>query len=199
MKTSLKLLAAVACLALSAITAQANSITITQVSSSGAGPSQWVYTATFVNSTVNPGDFFTLNDFGTANVVTSALPAGWTFSQALVGPNSLPATDNAATLNATFTWTGAAGTVVSPDANTSVAFNFTLGSPLSSAASALAAYTSIDQVTSGQVAGTDSRVICSIRVPQAVPVPDGGTTIALLGFALTAVEGTRRLLRSRKA
>jgi hypothetical protein len=194
MKNKIKLLSVTASLLGSALLAQANSITVSQVSAVGGGPSTWTYVATFVNSTVNPGDFFTLNDFGPATVITS-MPAGWVFSQGLTGPNSLPATDNASVLNATFTWTGAAGTVISPNPATTVGFTFQLESP-GSFSPFLSEYTSIDQATSGEgIAGTDSKVIGSITVPLfPQTVPDGGMTLMLLGSAVSGLALLRRKL-----
>jgi hypothetical protein len=192
MKNSIKLtlMAAFAGLALAAVTANANTITLGNVSAvpSGGG-SDWTYSYTFANSTLNNTDFFTINDFGLATVV--APPLGplptWTFSQALTGPNSLPATDNGSVLNVTFTWTG--GPLVVPNG----IFTFTLHSPLGITPTTHD-YTSLDQSTSN---GGDSRAIGPVDGPAAVP--DGGSAVTLLGVALAGLEGVRRLIRARKA
>src|ERR1700682_5520595 len=119
MKNSIKLtlMAAFAGLALTAVTANANTITLANflISELLGGGSNWTYSYAFSNSTLEPGDFFTINDFGPATVVLGpvAPAASWTFSQALIGPNSLPATDNASVLNVTFTWGG--GTIIVPN------------------------------------------------------------------------------------
>jgi hypothetical protein len=193
MKNSIKLtlMAAFAGLALVAVTANANTITLGNVSAvpSGGG-SDWTYSYTFANSTLNPGDYFTINDFGLAAVTLpplGPLPT-WAFSQALIGPNSLPATDDAGVLNVTFTWTG--GTLIVPNG----VFTFTLHSALGITATNHD-YTSIDQSTSNP--GTDSMAIGTVSGP--ATVPDGGSAVALLGIALAAVEGARRVLGSRKA
>jgi|ERR1041385_941462 hypothetical protein len=163
---------------------RANSITLGSVSGVGGGPSTWTYDYTFANSTLAVGDFFTINDFGSAAVGSGpAVPAGWVFSQALVGPNSLPAVDNPTVLNATFTFTGAPGPVADGT------FSFSLISPLG-AAFQFHDYTSSDHSTSD---GSVSRVIGQVRGPVTV-VPDGGLTIAFLGFALTGIGLLRRKL-----
>ena len=180
--------------ALAAVSASANSITVTETGAvNTTGGSDWSYDLSFVNSTLNKGDFVTINDFGPATGVT--VPAGWAMTQAPTGPNSLPATDSPSKLNVTLTWTGANGTVMSPDPTTTTVATLTLHSPTSVAVGGTADYTTIDQVTSGLVAGTDSRVIGSTIVPPRPPtVPDGGMTLALLGFASPGIEGLRRKL-----
>src|SRR5437016_4158846 len=107
MKNLIKLLALAGCVAFTAVTASANSITLTDVSQVAGA---FTYSVSGTNSSLNAGDFWTINDFGPATLGANTLPAGWVFSQALTGPNSLPATDNPGILNATFTWTGANGT-----------------------------------------------------------------------------------------
>jgi len=187
-----KLTVLIAALLGSAVLARA-SITVTEVSAIGAGPSIWTYNASFLNSTLNNGDFFTLNDFGLGAPI--AVPAGWAFSESLTGPNSLPATDNPSVLNATFTWVGGNSAVISANPSTLVNQLFGLSSPGSISAMTAADYTTIDHVTSGLVAGTQSRVIGSIAVPSSVvTVPDAGTTVALLGCALLSLGGLRRKL-----
>jgi hypothetical protein len=69
----------------------------------------WNYSANVtVNETVNPGDFFTIYDFGSIALGSNHQPTGWTFSQALVGPTAAltSPTDNPNILNLTWTYRG---------------------------------------------------------------------------------------------
>ncbi len=70
----------------------------------------WNYSANVtVDETINPGDFFTIYDFGSIALSSNMQPTGWTFSQALLGPTPalvLP-TDNPSILNLTWTYNGA--------------------------------------------------------------------------------------------
>lgn len=189
MKKMIKLSVALAVLASLAPSATANTITLGDVSAGlGGGPYTYTYSYEFANSLLMPGDFFTINDFGPAVVVAAPVfPAAWGFSQLPLGPNSLlvgPA-DDGAILNATFTWGGPA-TVV----GTASLFFFTLSSPYLPAG--LDIYTSRDHVASSP--GSISVVGGSVTVPAAPAVPDGGLTLALLGFALVGVESLRRKL-----
>jgi hypothetical protein len=173
--------------------ASADSITVTETGAVNvAGGSQWTYDLSFINSTLNTGDFVTINDFGAGAPI--AVPAGWAYSQSLVGPNSLPANDDPGLLNATFTWIGNSGTIVSPNSTTVANQILTLSSPEALGSLDTSDYTTIDHVTSGLVAGTPSRVIGTVRTPVATPkaVPDTGSTLALFGMALTMVECARR-------
>lgn len=184
--------AAVAAAVLAVQGVYANSITLGDLSQVGGGPSTWTYLYTFANSEIHTGDYFTINDFGTAAVAAAPVfPGGlWAFSQALVGPNSLPiaAIDNAGILNATFTWTGG---LVNLGAGSVGPFGFSLTSPLGTAFMKLVDYTSLDHIASGPFAGNDSRVIGSVAAP-GVAAPDGGSTLALLGVALAGLGLIRR-------
>jgi hypothetical protein len=74
-----------------------------------AGGFTWNYsTNVTIDQMVQPGDFFTVYDFGTFNPGSNFQPAGWTFSSALTGqnPSLVIPTDNAALLNLTWTYTG---------------------------------------------------------------------------------------------
>jgi len=168
---------------LAAFPASPNSITLATVSGVGGGPSLWTYDYSFANSTLAVGDFFTINDFGPAGLVAAPLvPPGWAFSQALTGPNSLPASDNPTVLNVTFTYLGAPG----PVANGT--FAFILSSPLG-AAPQFDSYTSKDHSTSD---GLESDVIGHVQGPHTIP--DAGTSMVLLGLAVTGLGFARRKL-----
>jgi len=184
----LKYLVAGGALALAGLSASANSITVNETSGGGG---TWVYDIHFDNSTVNSGDFFTINDFGSVISQSSTLPAGWSFSQGFTGPNSLPAIDNPGVLNVTFTWTGATTPMTAP---LGVAdFTLTLTSPLLGVGG-ISDYTSIDHVNGGPLAGQSSRVIGPIQTPAGPTIPDGGTTVMLLGAALSGLGLIRRKL-----
>lgn len=176
--------------ALAVQSASANSITLGDISSSGSGPSTWTYGYAYANSWVMDGDYFTINDFGPATVVLA--PGGsWVFSQALTGPNSLLATDDAGILNATFTWSG---TGVNFGPGTIGSLSFSLQSPFDSTP-VLTSYTSLDHIASGNFAGNPSSVIGSLSAPTAPrpnTVPDGGSTVILLGTAIMGLFGIAR-------
>ena len=69
----------------------------------------WNYAGFVTNlQTVEPGDFFTIYDFGAFVPKSNLQPTGWTFSSALVGVNPplvIP-TDDPAVRNLTWTYTG---------------------------------------------------------------------------------------------
>lgn len=173
---------------------QANTITLTDVAvGPGGAGSLWTYTVTYANSLLLPGpnsiqvgDFFTINDFGAGAVTIAPLPAGWVFSQAPTGPNSVAVADNPGVLNATFTWTGG------PTPLPAGSFVFQL---TSSAAPIVVAgrYTSLDHVLSGPFVGSESGTFGTVAVP-AFPAPDGGMTMLLLGSALAGIGALRRKL-----
>jgi len=200
MNDSTKAIAAALVTAASSVFVSANSITVTELSAVNVGGgSQWAYDLSFINSTLNNGDFITINDFGPGAVVVSP-NSGWIFSQSLVGPNSLPAIDDPAQLNATLTWTGGNGVVLSPDPASVHNQSLTLSSPRPVAATIINSdYTTIDQVSSGLVAGTDSKVFGSVATPTTGPgiptVPDSSSTLALSSFALASLSAFRRTLR----
>jgi hypothetical protein len=75
-----------------------------------AGGFTWNYGVNVtVDQMVQPGDFFTIYDFGTFTAGSNLQPAGWTFSSSLTGtnPSLVTPTDNPALLNLTWTYTGA--------------------------------------------------------------------------------------------
>lgn len=59
---------------------------------------------------VNPGDFFTIYDFGAFTTGSNLQPADWTFSSSLLGttPAQVLPTDNPSLLNLTWTYNGTA-------------------------------------------------------------------------------------------
>ena len=74
-----------------------------------SGGFTWNYaTNVTVDETVNPGDFFTIYDFGSIVPGSNLQPTGWTFSTALSGvnPSLVTPTDDPSKLNLTWTYTG---------------------------------------------------------------------------------------------
>lgn len=166
--------------------AHANTITPIYVSSVGAGPSTWTYAAGIVNSQLQSGDFFTLNDFGFASLVSA--PANFFFSQALVGSNGDPGSstpDSATILNVTFTYRGP---------TMDVSFNFVPGFVLNTPANSttvLGYWTSTDHLFGNGAGpqGANGRV----QLPgNPAKVPEGGSAVALLGLGLFGVASLRR-------
>ncbi len=182
MKNLIKIGIMAVAMAAGASVGHANSITLGNVGGPSGGV--WTYSYSFANSFLKPLDYFTINDFGPATVVLPATtPVGWVFSQALTGPNSTAASDNATVLNATWTYMGAAGAVA--DGTALFSLLATIGGSQGHD------YTSLDQsASSGGV--FDSTVKSGVFGPQTVP--DAGTTMALLGIALTGLGIARRKL-----
>jgi hypothetical protein len=174
----LTLLCGTFALSLIALPASANTITPSYVSSVGG---VWTYQITLTQSQVQTGDFFTILDFGDAGF--SAAPAGWSFSQSLVGPavpNVTPA-DNASVNNVTFTWTGATF-----NADGVILLPFVITTTLPDA-TVFGFWSSQDHLIN--VGGPAQGATGNILIPN---VPDGGSTMALLGLTLVAVAGVRR-------
>jgi hypothetical protein len=115
-------------LGVTALAARADVIpTLSSIAPAGADFT-WNYSANVtVDQMIQPGDFFTIYDFGNFLAGSNVQPANWTFSSALVGVNPtfvVPA-DNASILNLTWTYNGqvpilgsAALGIFSVDANT---------------------------------------------------------------------------------
>src|SRR6267143_3494219 len=97
--------------AISTISLAARADIIPTLSSvTGSSPNfTWNYSANVtVDQTINTGDFFTIYDFGSIAPGSNTQPAGWTFSQALIGPTAAltSPTDNSSILNLTWTYNG---------------------------------------------------------------------------------------------
>jgi hypothetical protein len=91
------------------LTARADIIpTLTNTPANGSNFT-WNYSANVtVDQMVQPGDFFTIYDFGNFVAGSNLQPTGWTFSSSLVGtnPSLVTPTDNASILNLTWTYNG---------------------------------------------------------------------------------------------
>lgn len=82
--------------------------TLTTISPNGADFT-WNYSSNVtVDQQVNPGDFFTIYDFGNFVNGSNGQPLNWTFSSALVGtnPSNVIPTDNPTLANLTWTYNG---------------------------------------------------------------------------------------------
>lgn len=74
-----------------------------------SGAFTWNYSTNLtVDQMIQPGDFFTIYDFGSFNSGSNMQPSNWTFSSALAGknPSLVSVLDNASLLNLTWTYTG---------------------------------------------------------------------------------------------
>src|SRR2546421_8879547 len=156
----------------------------------GSSPNfTWNYNANVtVDQTVNPGDFFTIYDFGSIAPGTNMQPTGWTFSQALVGPTAAltSPTDNPSILNLTWTYSGA--------------------TPISGSAALglFSVITSTDQLKDGQFTAQATRnsgpnagtKVSNIGVVS-VPVPESSSLLPIIGVCVAAAAS--RLLRRQHA
>src|SRR5437660_12510739 len=136
----------------------------------GSSPNfTWNYSANVtVDQTINPGDFFTIYDFGTIAPGSNMQPTGWTFSQALVGPTAAltSPTDNPNILNLTWTYNGAAPIVGS------------------AALGIFSVVTSTNQLKTGQITAQGTRS----------SGPDAGTKISNIGSVSVPVPESSSLL-----
>jgi hypothetical protein len=158
-----------------------------------AGNFRWTYAVVVTTDVkVNPGDYFTIYDFGGMIPGTAVAPAGWTFSTAKVGPTPSGTNphDDPAIDNATFTYNG--GTPINGQAGLG---NFMINSTNGDAVSS--AFTSVSQT---QVGGRTEANITSTDVPVPGAVPNTTpepATLAMFGIGLP-VLGLLRFLRRRK-
>ena len=99
-----------------ALTARADIIpTLSGISPNGSNFT-WNYSSNVtVDQQVNPGDFFTIYDFGNFVSGSNSQPAGWTFSAQLTGinPTLVTPTDKPTLMNLTWTYNGQ-GSLVGP-------------------------------------------------------------------------------------
>jgi hypothetical protein len=172
-----------------AASAQANTIT-PSLTFFGPGIGA-AYDAKVSGSELHAGDGFTIFDIGLFNGVVIA-PVDWTFSVTNVGSPFGPTTgDHGGDANIHFTYTGA-----SVEYATSFTYTgFAVGS--TSLTLAVDTWVSRDHNigTVGSIDGsvsTPSGAGQDILVPASVP--DGGSTMALLGLAMLGVGAVRRRL-----
>jgi protein with PEP-CTERM/exosortase system signal len=157
-------------------------------------PGVWTYNAKLTSGQVMNGDGFTIFDFGGYVGGSIFAPAGWSAQAVLTGSvlNVAPPAgyvDNPTLFNLEFTRTG--GTIGPTNGLQDLGL---FGATTTDSFSYLAAWTSRDHAPDGSV-GADH----ADRIIAPSEVPDGGTTVALLGMAMAGLEGIRRLIRARKA
>jgi len=151
----------------------------------GSSPNfTWNYSANVtVDETVNHGDFFTIYDFGSIAPGSNLQPAGWTFSQALVGPTAAQTSpiDNPNILNLTWTYNG-----TTPIMGSAVLGIFSV-------------ITSTDTLKTGQFSavatrnsGPNSGTKVSNVGTVSVPVPESSALLPIIGVCAAALASTLR-------
>jgi hypothetical protein len=156
-----------------------------------AGGFTWNYSVNVtVDQMVEPGDFFTIYDFGSFTSASNLQPAGWTFSSSLTGKNPslvLP-TDNPALLNLTWTYTGTTpinGAAAVGDFSVIAATNQLRSSDFAAEATR----------NGGPTAGTKVDNVGQISVP----IPEMSALLPILGLCGAGMAaGVPSLLRRRK-
>src|SRR5678816_596118 len=205
MKNKFMFLVSAGVLALTAISANANTISVGSITTApdGSGGTLWTYPIIFANTSISSTQptSFNLNDFG-ALKTTGPLITGFTFTPGIaftldntqnVGPSfGLPGfqPNNPSVLDVVITFT-ANGNMALPFAT----FNLVLDSPMTGAGG-LANFFSQDIVQDGNLAGTPNAAQQNIRTPAGITntVPDGGVTAMLLGASLSGLALLRRKL-----
>ena len=203
MKNKLMFVVSAGVLALTGLSANANTIVIGPISTApdGSGGTLWTYPIIFGNSTINSTQptSFNINDFGFLKT-TGSLPTGFTFSPGVsftldnsqnVGPSfGLPGfqPNNPTVLDVVVTFTANADMGLP-----SATFDLVLDTAVTGMGG-LANFFSQDIVQTGSLAGTPNAVQQNIRTPRGVTVPDGGVTAVLLGAALSVLGLLRRKL-----
>ena len=152
----------------------------------------WSYNADLTSGQLAAGDGFTIFDFGGYVAGSIAAPVGWTPTTALTGSpfGTSLGLDDPALVNLTFTYNGITiNQAIGAQTFTGFTANTT---DLGQVADDWASHDhDITSAPATEAQGT-------ILVPSNA-VPDGGSTVALLGVALAGLEGLRRIVRTRKA
>jgi len=202
MKNKFICLVSAGVLALTALSANANTISIGVITtvSDGSGGTLWTYPIIFDNSRISAAQptSFNLNDFGILKT-TGPLPTGFSFTPGvaftlttpLVGPSfGLPGfqPNNPLALDVVITFTAD-----HDFGGGAVTFNLVLDSPFTGSGG-LANFFSQDIVSTGQLQGTPNAAQQNILTPRGAEVPDGGVTAILLGAALSGLGLLRRKL-----
>jgi hypothetical protein len=191
-------------LALTSLSANADTISIGPISTApdGSGGTLWTYPMVFDNSKISSTQptSFNINDFG-ALKTTGSLPTGFTFSPGpsftldnsqFVGPNfGLPGflPNNPSVLDVVVKFTANANMGLP-----SVTFNLVLDTAATGTGGD-ANFFSQDIVQTGSLAGRPNKVQQLTITPHGVSVPDGGATVMLLSAALGALGIARRFLK----
>jgi hypothetical protein len=151
----------------------------------------WSYNADLKSGQLDAGDGFTIFDFDGYVAGSIAAPVDWTPSTALTGSpfGASLGLDDPALINLTFTYNG-------PTINQAIGAQTFTGFTANTTDLGQVAddWASLDHdISSAPATGAQGTIL----VPSAVP--DGGSTVALLGVALVGLEGLRRMVRTRKA
>jgi len=177
-------------LALAGFTASGNTITPTPTAFT-PGVSI-VYQADLTSGELHSGDGFTVFDIG-GFAGFGLIAPGWSAAVTVGSPwGTAPLGPDTADPNVTFTYTGPS---IEKALGSAPFFPFTV---LTTSPSLVTDdWTSRDHLLG--VVGVIDGALASphrdqILVPAPLAVPDGGLTVALLGFALVGVEGLRRIL-----
>jgi hypothetical protein len=202
MKNKFMFVVSAGVLALTSLSANADTISIGPITTApdGSGGTLWTYPIVFDNSSISSAQptSFNLNDFGSLKT-TGPLPTGFTFSPGvsftldnsqLVGPNfGLPGflPNNPTVLDVVVKFTANANMALP-----STTFNLVLDTAAGTGVSGLANFFSQDIVQSGALAGRPNAVQQLTLSPNGEAVPDGGATVSLLGCALLGLAALRR-------
>ncbi|SRR5581483_3813552 len=156
-----------------------------------SGGFTWNYaTNVTVDQTVNPGDFFTIYDFGTIVANSNSQPAGWTFSTSLTGtnPSLVIPTDNPSIMNLTWTYTG-----TTPINGSAFLGNFAVVATTNQLRDS--DFAAEATRNSGPNAGTKIDNVGRVSVP----VPEMSALVPILSLCgAVALSGLPSLLRRRK-
>jgi len=151
----------------------------------------WSYNADLTSGQLAAGDGFTIFDFDGYVAGSIAAPVDWTPSTALTGSpfGASLGLDDPALINLTFTYNG-------PTINQAIGAQTFTGFTANTTSLGQVSddWASHDHdITSAPATGAQGTIL----VPGNT-VPDGGSTVALLGVALAGLEGLRRIVRLRK-
>ena len=159
---------------------------LSQTSTGGPNPNTvFSYSADITDEqSATNGDYFTIYDFGSIVPNSNVQPAGWVFSEQLVGPapGGTKATDNPSILNLTWTYTGPTILGTSPAGKGIGPFSVTVLGPPSSLGSSL--FAAQGTLAVGPDAGTKVGNVGTIPVP--VPEPSVLALLTVAGVGLLA-------------
>ncbi len=151
---------------------------------------RWNYTTNVtVDQTVQPGDFFTIYDFGNLIAGSNVQPADWSFTSLLIGatPVTVLPEDDAGVLNLTWTYNG-----TTPIPGTAFLGTFSVASTTDQLRTDF--FTGHATRSSGPTAGSKIDNIGLISVP----VPEMSALGPIIGFcSLGAIGYLSSLLRRR--
>jgi VPDSG-CTERM motif len=193
MKKTIMLIAVLGGLALTALTANANTITPTPILT--PTPGVWTYQLDLTSGDLVAGDGFTIYDFGGYVIGSIVAPAGWS---AVITPPALlggfgadPTGDNASNFNLTWTYTG----MTIHQATGSTIFTGFMATTTQTTTT-IDGWASQDHLLTAGPPGTGGLSTASGNILCPSPVPDGGSAVALLGIALAGIGCLRRKFKT---